>query len=300
MGSVPPRRKQRGTQFGRGELFPPGYDEGLGYARGLFLAAVARLAPQVLRDLDRDVLGMLRRLPADHVLLTWLHEDLLGRNTDGRRGDISLSHPPDFAYPDLIPPPSCIADALADWAERYELDTTWVYSRSLVWLAEGLRGDSEADRLAAWSGNGIRWMGYGTPITSGYWHPGLTGPDWHKDTRHPKTFAFHSFDYDPTVQTRAEFIERTRLAFDEAINAHADRLERSLEQEGWTHPSVKRNLDHFDWLVRYQVLGESRRGIAGSLKRRKSTVDEPVNALADELGLRLRSGNEDYKGRRVA
>lgn len=307
MGSVKGQKAQRGIRLGTGEFRSPDSDNGRGHAQGLFLASISNLAPSVLHDLDRDVLGLLRRLPEDHVLLPWLQEVTIGNVPTRSEGTPPIVFPRDQDHPASIPAPSCLPDALGDWADRYHIDVLWVQSRALVWLAGGIKGKSEGERLASWVGDGTPHVHGRPPIMDGFWeqYGARTGdPDgdlalWNDDPHHRGVFAFHGSQYHASWQTRAEFMERANVAFQKALNAYADQVDDHYRWLGWEATTIKRNLEHFDWLVRHQVLGESKRSIAHSLQLRESTVSEPVNALADEIGLSL-EGNEDYKGRGAA
>jgi len=79
---------------------------------------------------------------------------------------------------------------------------------------------------------------------------------------------------------------------DQALDLYCDRVENDASDAGLKRSPKKRETEHFDWLARYQVKGESFASIAknASYKFRggRQTVRKAVVKLAEYLSLRLR------------
>lgn len=113
--------------------------------------------------------------------------------------------------------------------------------------------------------------------------------------------------WEPTAETRAEARARILEIIGEILDRDLDTIVQAYRAHGYTDPPVKRQSEHVEWLVRYQILGESRRKIARTLADArqardadwtydldtyKSHVGREIKAVAEGLGLTLRDDAE--------
>lgn len=84
--------------------------------------------------------------------------------------------------------------------------------------------------------------------------------------------------WDGLWQDWAEIEAAMRNAFDAYIPHYRALVEGLIQQSGMQPAEHRRNIDHLNWLIRYQVLGLSRREIA----ERLSDTAQNVNDLADD------------------
>ena len=61
------------------------------------------------------------------------------------------------------------------------------------------------------------------------------------------------FYHDSTWRRRRDFKEDVRQQFDEALDAYCNRVETDALAAGLKRSPRRRDIGHFDWLVRYQV-----------------------------------------------
>jgi hypothetical protein len=78
----------------------------------------------------------------------------------------------------------------------------------------------------------------------------------------------------------------------EALEHYCDRVEADALAAGLKRSPKKREIEHFDWLARYQIKGESFASVAQNASYRfkggRQTVRKAVAELAEYLSLRLR------------
>ena len=107
---------------------------------------------------------------------------------------------------------------------------------------------------------------------------------------HPLTLE--PFYYDPTWRRRGDFKRHVLDKVARVIERYCDRVEGDALAAGLKRSPRKREVEHFDWLVRYQVKGESFASIAqnASYKFRggRQTVRKAVVELGKYLSLELR------------
>ncbi len=106
--------------------------------------------------------------------------------------------------------------------------------------------------------------------------------------------SFQHAAWYPFWETRTAYEERARKAFDEALRCHLDAGEESATQAGFVRSPEKRGqfkarpLQHFKWLVCYQIQGRSRKEIADEYGRAKTSVSDALRNTANLIGLTLR------------
>lgn len=107
-----------------------------------------------------------------------------------------------------------------------------------------------------------------------------------------KPLQFGPFYYDPTWRRRREFQKQVLDQVRQALDEYCDRTEADALTAGLKRAPRKRETEHFDWLVRYQVRGESFAAIARSSSYKfnggRQTIRKAVVELADYIALTLR------------
>jgi hypothetical protein len=99
------------------------------------------------------------------------------------------------------------------------------------------------------------------------------------------------FYHDPTWRSRRDFRRHVLEQVGHAVDGYCDRVEGAALAAGLKQAPRKRELEHFDWLVRYQVKGESFAYIAKTASYKiggRQTVRKAVTELAKYLDLTLR------------
>jgi hypothetical protein len=95
-----------------------------------------------------------------------------------------------------------------------------------------------------------------------------------------------------TQWTRKRFLEECQRIFDRAANAFCDDVESMAEADGMERTHEKRELDHFLWLARNLVKGETadhiKRFSSKSEKLSLRAIRKAITTLARELDLSLR------------
>jgi hypothetical protein len=132
---------------------------------------------------------------------------------------------------------------------------------------------------------GIRWKG-----KPAYWLCDLDWlhgrHNWDRDQEFETRIVLPTFPYNPLHETRASFLARIT----EAVQVIADEQCRAMEQAAIArnarrYPATFPIKAHFEWLARYQVLGEPKKTIAdplqadlpaGSRRRRYRDADRAV------------------------
>lgn len=222
-------------------------------ARSLFLESVHKYEP--------NVLGTLARAPFEAF------ERLHGRLDLGTRVD----------------------KALGAWLRRWHLpcppeEDDWCFQRAIdtmaTWTAQPeLRGKRWAPARRRMH---VDWVS-SDELTFRF---GLVRPDLTKNERAPSDW------WDPTLERRSDAFERIQNAFRGELEAHFRKLERlyeSASEAGYDVARKKRELEHFDWLARYQVGGQSRGAIARSVPRDRKAVANGIDDVAELIGLVPRS-----------
>lgn len=110
--------------------------------------------------------------------------------------------------------------------------------------------------------------------------------------------AFHHPDIDLSVQDRGAARRTLNAAFTAHLDAYLDATYGDLERQA-------RVFRHYEWAVRLQFGGESPEVIGKSAGVKRSSVEEPVTKILQDLGLlprtkrqetRLRPGPKPKKG----
>lgn len=179
--------------------------------------------------------------------------------------------------------PTDYGNALVVWLKRWNLTEDWLLDMARSTLGQWRNVQDVPD---------FPHLGYRT-LGRLEWHLELytQAPNGHLDFEFDR---FHCYpqSWDPFVESRKQFRDRFMERFEKQLDAYLDKVDGMAVAQGVVPTPEKRNLEHFVWTVRYQVLGLSYRQIAdryaegGDLD--KETVRDAVRKTADFIGLRLR------------
>jgi hypothetical protein len=108
----------------------------------------------------------------------------------------------------------------------------------------------------------------------------------------PASFAFEHAGWDVGLSTRRAFESETRTAFETALRQYCDGMETRAQAHGFDKSREQRSLEHYRWLARFQVNGESPAAIWRSLpardNRTRRAVEKAIRDTARRIGLTLR------------
>lgn len=93
--------------------------------------------------------------------------------------------------------------------------------------------------------------------------------------------------WDPTAETRHEARQRILAVICELLDGDLETIVNAYLDNGYQRPLEKRTTIQFEWLVRYQLLGETKRHIARTDHADPSNVMRQVNDVAALIGLEL-------------
>jgi hypothetical protein len=213
-----------------------------------FLSAIRQHAPAVLNDLAERPLAIYTNLP-----------DLIDTSTWQNLNEAAL----DWA-PELKP----LRAAIHDWSQHWNLETNWCRDRALQTLAQWARTDDGHPLRSQWSHEATSYF---VPISS--------------DAR---TLTFFHPGWDPSFGSRADAEKMIREAFDDHLAAYFKDLDALAASHGMERTPEKRTMDHFVWLVRYQILGQSFDRLAKDVFVSRQTATNGVKNAARLIDLPLR------------
>lgn len=111
---------------------------------------------------------------------------------------------------------------------------------------------------------------------------------------HEKVGAFRLCEaWDPRNDTWVEFEKMLDSAYKKYKELYRSRTEVYMENMGYLKGKEKRNLDHFEWLVRYQFQNWSIKEIADYYSKEKKvlgedTIKKAISSTADIVNIHLR------------
>ncbi|MCA1025013.1 hypothetical protein LCM23_02840 [Cytobacillus kochii] len=99
--------------------------------------------------------------------------------------------------------------------------------------------------------------------------------------------------WDPRIETWTEFEESVDRAYKKYKELYQLRTKLYMEKHGYIEGKQKRNKDHFEWLVRFQIQEWSVKEIAdyyskGNIIIAEDTIRKALVSTADLIGLELR------------
>lgn len=174
--------------------------------------------------------------------------------------------------PDLLTTLRAVDDsesAMQAWAARWHLADLWC-----VLLA--------ADTKRWWADHeGADGWGFENSIACAGHFPCRIEP-----------LRFGPFYYDPTRLRCEDFQKHVLAEVRGALKQYCDRVAADAAMAGLKRTPRKREIEHFDWLVRYQIKGESFASIAKTSSYKftggRQTIRKAVVELAHYLALSLR------------
>lgn len=155
---------------------------------------------------------------------------------------------------------------LQRWAERWHLWERWTLRRARVTVDAWLHFD-DLDRSS-----------FVSVLPETEEPPSIDGFEYSGRTWHPWGF------------NRRKFKEMVHRDVEEALEEYMDRVERRLVNEGPYRNSARKRKqkEHFDWLIFYQVEGLSYSRVADRVTRSRQTVTEAIKDTAHLVNLTLR------------
>lgn len=254
-------------------------------ARERFLRAVREVAP--------DVLTQLRDAPFTAFVAAHRQKPPRDPASDDIEQVMSLHGAP-------APAIAAFEVALEQWARHWQVTADWWLRRAVralaCWRLDLHSPDSDRHATAA-----LDWRDIYSSNAGWAWTPDRLGTaptwlDWRGTHHHGASMLDHNemqFWYrgywEPWAEPRADAIRRMRAAFEDQMHAYIDRLDSLMLTTGWEPTPAKLGSAHFEWLARYQVLGQSYSRLALDVCRERPTVTEAVKDLAAYIDLPLRS-----------
>lgn len=171
-------------------------------------------------------------------------------------------------------------EALRRWAQKFHLDEDWILDDVCDWLRTWYR-HPDLRNVSLWA---IMESAALSPTDK-----------WDLTFRLPKQLTSDVWNLER--ETAGEFKQRYLNAVRLALDDYTAEVERMLTNEGYQPIPKKRRLDHFDWLVQYQILGRSYQEIAqrytdldpdGERTIGTDAVRKGINTTANRIGLTLR------------
>jgi hypothetical protein len=221
------------------------------WGRDQFLMAIERVAPQVLRTLREDVFPLYRKhrprsqraylsLWTDYKLQDLVLQDL-------RPGIERWANHYHLGGPVGSTPPRGV-DPLVDWMGPIILATL------MTWGKEG-------------AGARLAWCIFNQFSVGAY-------------MEHPDPFRFRTEGWAVLRETEPDFRARATREFEEALGQYMRRRFADAEARGKCPMPSKVKPEHFDWLVKFQVLRESHSRIVSLSGRQRSAVSDGIRRAA--------------------
>lgn len=315
-------------RFGQGETVPITHVRMR--ARMLFLQTLYRLRPESTRALvTPDALELIR---TQHVALSKWGSHILELHEQGRLSAIDdhIDHKP--ARTEF----NALADHILEWESEHGIhessDDFWLmraahftlvaayryleysgqlYNGPLV-VRDAIRAtvhEGKQDRHD--SASQIRDMTERGVFTWTPPHKLIDVPIYLDDLKNPPYEHEDGYEEEDegalgTFDPRTETVKKAEMRLLEALRPRLRRALESIvaedrEENGAVKPVAFRQLTAFEWLVQYQVLGESRAGIARKLAQERgkddpafyrSHVGREIRRIAELIGLNLRDAAE--------
>lgn len=102
------------------------------------------------------------------------------------------------------------------------------------------------------------------------------------------TEKFIGYGWDPRSMSWGDFERELDSMYTLAKKKYKEHCANDFERMGFEKGKVKRNHEHFSWLVDYQIAGKSIKNIADSNYVSSDSVRDGINSLAQIIGLKLR------------
>ena len=171
-----------------------------------------------------------------------------------------------------LAPSKALIRHVRGWQERYGLNAPWITEMALITIAEHVQGRASRE-------SGFPWcpMPGGLEVAYGDASPLLSWPGM-------IDLATMGL-WDPQTESRTTAKARILAA----LEAELDRQMDDLELVRLSKPANHR---HLQWLVRYQVLGQSMKAIAAEEGKDRTTIRDGLRTAAELLEISLRTPGE--------
>jgi hypothetical protein len=170
-----------------------------------------------------------------------------------------------------------IGPCVAAWARFHHFDAPWV-------IRDAIEALLDAADVHGPSGGQLRLVPHG--ISRRPWDMGAPTADSGSITL---GFAWN-FASMPRALFTSKMLPALKRRLETEFEAELDRIEQEAAAAGASRPRAKRKdkRQHFRWLIRHQLHGESFEDIATSEGRARQTVSEAVKGTAKSIDLLLR------------
>lgn len=263
-------------RLGPGEYVDPSGAIPTIVARQLFLEALAEVEPAAVAELADEPLILavsvrpLMGSPGDEMALLESFRRL-------------TQEPPPEKEDDLV----WLVLHTRQWAERWTLSAAehgWAHLSAMwsvfAWADTLLRGEKPDIAL--------RYPGAETTVAPRL--PTEPLPEEVRLAEGSSPLSFAPTFWNPHAETRAAATGRILAGLTRQMHGQLDKIEAAARDLGAKPtPSKRTGGEHFRWLVRYQVKGESLTEIARDACKEKQTVAEAVHGTAALIGLPLRA-----------
>ncbi|MGC4108710.1 MAG: hypothetical protein QM753_20495 [Thermomicrobiales bacterium] len=261
------RTHQRPIRFGNGETVASASLQDR--ARVLFFETLERMVPEARQALVSDEARLLVLQLHDAVGVIRTAEDIRGAQ-------------------------GAVRDFLWRWQETYNLRDDWVAVHVLFVMASvhEHRKEYSPDRAAEWWQLSVEWMKWAEDVER---RNMIKLTDLHQP--HGTLSIFTSprdrgdlGTFDSTVETIDVAVKRIMPELERRLRETLNRLvTTAITLDGAVKSVTLKDTRAFEWLVRYQVFGESKNAIAKDVDRDRGHVTREVNRMAEWIGLTLRT-----------
>ena len=245
-----------------------------------FFDAIREVAPQVVEDLDQRAFGHVHAL---YDKLPDSSEDRPSRATNRpvlerselRRWSL-VGTATEGRFPEAVP----LRSAIEEWGANWNLSDEWCFGIALHTLVRWVKSEPHREARV-------------------WFFPGSVGSM-------PRAwFTFETKGYQAIWDDWGETKKRMTSEFQRALGEHKRAQELAVREAEDRTIEEKRHSEHFEWLVRFQALGEPPDAIVRWIGQKRAgrpptsqSVLEGLRTAADLIGLSLRQGRQGPRGRR--
>ncbi len=166
-----------------------------------------------------------------------------------------------------------------NWLNKYNLNYDWVLNSVLYCLYDWCRGEDESPSSIYFTLSDLETFNEEDPAYSDLAI---------KIDENIPEFNFKApYHYNPLKYPRSAYKKHMMDLFEKLLNNHLDRMDSMVIPKEQKTNDV-RNFERFEWLVRYQVCGESFNKIAETEFTSRQAVRDRVKETAEWCGITLR------------
>lgn len=259
-------------------------------ARNIFLNTIKKEMPEILHTLYNNVYPIYKQLIIEIEEAKKTQTNYISRLNkyknkkneftilawDDRNIEDTISYYinelTDEFYPDLIP----LRDELIKWAERYNINCSWILETAIetmrYWYQLSPYVGSEI--YEEWQYRGVVFWGLDLPL-----------------------FEFpEKFKWDIAFETEKQFKEKVQAKFNEYLNKYIEKCKMEAQEKNYTKGIEKRQVEHFEWFVLYQIKGWELPKITDFISEKtgkpyeESNIYKNVKNISQLIELPLRDG----------